>query len=241
MRHRISLLLAAVLGASTLTLLAPAPPASAWVVCAGTGTAFVTPGLLYPVLLGVGSPPAAGKDHWIDILIGNTNTLHSFGFGFDVGGCVHPPGGLGGGFASGVLLGYCGHSVGTGTVNGVLFAYVSAGGFLILTGHLVGLAYTTPTPGTASCLHLATNPPTATFALPGGATTFTIWGAAGVGFNCAADLTGIVTAPVSDTEVLIRLIDQDVLFQLILSELGVHVHLGLHFWYNRLCVGSPVL
>jgi hypothetical protein len=243
MRRRISLLLAAVLAGGTLALLSPAPPASAWLVCGGTGNATVSPGLLYPVLLGAGTIPGAGKDHPIDILIGNTNTLHSFNFGFNVGGCIHPPTpGLSSGFAAGVLLGYCGNSVGIGTIQGQLFAWIESGGIAIATGHFVATAYIIPTPGTGSCGHAATNPPTTTFALPGGATQFTLLGVAGVGVNCTPDLQMLIPGTPSDTEILIRLVDQDILVaQLGLSIFGIHVHVGVHFWWNHLCVGPPVL
>jgi hypothetical protein len=233
MRRRISLLLAALLAGGTLTLLAPAPPASAWIACAGTGNAAVTPGLLYPVAVNIGTGA-----NLIEVLIGKANDLHSFTFGSIVGGCVHPPStAVPQISAAGVLKGYCGHSVGTGTVNGQLFAYVSVGGTLLLTGHLVGIANAAPTPGTGSCLHAAT-PVDPTFGLPGGAAQFLI-NAAGIGFNCAADLTTLGTGLLpGDTEFLTRIIDIDTLVSPVIH---VSIHLGVHFWYNRLCVGSPVL
>src|SRR5687768_15182023 len=194
MRRRISLLLAAVMTGTTLLLFGPAKPASSVMVCAfGLGNVTVTPGLLYPVLVGLGA--ATGKDHLIDILIGDqVNTLHSFFLGISVGGCVHPPGtGLWLAGANGVLLGFCGHSTGTGTLNGETVAYVSAGTVLVATGGVVGMGTVTPAPftGTGSCEHVATGaplPPTTTFALPGGARHF-ILDAVGVGLNCGATTT----------------------------------------------------
>ena len=200
MRRRISLLLATVLAGTTM-LFGPTQPASAAVVCAiGNGTVTVTPGILYPVLLGLGA--AAGKDHLIDIKIGDQgNALHAFTLGVSVGGCVHVDASptLAPGAANGSLLGFCGHSTGTGTINGETFAYVSAGTFLVLTGGAVGLASAVPTPLTGSCGHVATGaplPPTTTFGLPGGATQFIVSGA-GLGLNCGGTtgVSQLVTVP----------------------------------------------
>jgi len=199
MRRRISLLLATVLAGTTM-LFGPTQPASAAVVCAiGNGAVTVTPGLLYPVLLGLG---ATAQDHFVDILIGNQTTpLHAFTLGISVGGCVHVDASptLAPGAANGSLLGFCGHSTGTGTINGETFAYVSAGTFLVLTGGAVGLASAVPTPLTGSCGHVATGaplPPTTTFGLPGGATQFIVSGA-GLGLNCGGTtgVSQLVTVP----------------------------------------------
>ena len=195
MRRRISLLLAAMLAGTTM-LFGPAQPASSVQLCTVVGgNVTVTPGLLWPVLLGLGAIPAPGKDHAIDVLIGNqANTIHGFTGNFGVAGtCVHVDGSpaLDPLVVNGSLLGFCGHSTGTGTINGETFAYVSAGGLLILTGGVVGTATAAPVPLTGSCWHVSTSAPfgpTTTFALPGGATQFLV-GGVGVGLNCSATTT----------------------------------------------------
>src|SRR5687767_11688944 len=184
MRKRISLLLAAVLACTTFSLLGPAPPASAAVTCGPTGTLRVTPGLLHPVLLGLGGAPAAGKDHAIDVLVGGQNVVHTFTLTFPT--CVHArvtplvlPG-----TGNGVLKGYCGFATGTGTLKGQPFSFTIVGNTLTATGHVVGKVTVNPVPViTGSCWHVATNPPTTTFALPGGATDFVVTGTL-VGLNC---------------------------------------------------------
>jgi hypothetical protein len=239
MRRRISLLLAAVLAGTTLMLFGPTQPANAVVVCAGQGTATVNPGLLYPILGGITGP---GKDHVVDILIGKDNTPSGFSISLDVGvGCTHvavPPT-TGPAAGAGILKGYCGHSSGTGAIGGQQFSYVSVGTFLILTGHVVGVASAIPTPGTGSCAHFEPVTP-----LPSGATQFLVTGA-GVGLNCNNAL------PAQET--LIRIVDQDVLVVVPgtntpplpptpeISLLGVHVHLGVHLYTTPICTEPDVM
>lgn len=228
MRRRISLLLAAMLAGTTLMLFGPAQPASAVVVCGGTGQAIVTPGLLYPILFGIGSPT---KTHTISILIGDQfNTLHGFTFSFAPGACVHGANTQLGASAAGVLKGYCGHSAGTGTFENQPFTYVSAGTLLILTGHVLGLANAIPVPLTGSCGHAEGPTPTTTFALPGGATVFQVQGA-GVGLNC--------TNPLGATETLVTTLN--ILELSPLQLLGVHVYIGAHYWTMGTCVPPGLL
>jgi hypothetical protein len=167
MKRKLAVLLAAMLAGATSMVLTPSP-AAATDVCAGTGTADVTPGLLYPVTANSG-PQAR-------LLIGDS-TQHTFSFGFTTGTCapnltkstVSP-------FATGVLLGYCGHSFGFGTTwNGHSFAWVSVGGTLVITGHLIGVVNAVPNPTIAgnSCIHVGTTADLAT----AGALTFIINGA----------------------------------------------------------------
>jgi hypothetical protein len=228
MRRRISILLAAMLAGTTLMLFGPSQPANAVVVCAGQGQATVNPGLLYPILGGI---TGAGKDHVVDILIGDHNITHGFSFMFTLGACVHPPGtGTSPVAGAGTLKGYCGHSSGTGTLGGQQFAYVSVGGTLILTGHVIGLANAVPAPGTGSCAHF--EPATQ---LPSGATVFLINGA-GVGLNCNNALPPI--------EILTRVLDQVVLVTEPVtgsSLLGVHVHLGVHESVMSPCTSPGLL
>src|SRR5687767_6182800 len=188
MRKRISLLLAAVLACTTFSLLGPAPPASAAVTCGPTGTLRVTPGLLHPVLLGLGGAPAAGKDHAIDVLVGGQNVVHTFTLTFPT--CVHArvtplvlPG-----TGNGVLKGYCGFATGTGTLKGQPFSFTIVGNTLTATGHVVGKVTVNPVPLTGSCLHVE-GPQTVTGSNPfrlatGGATDFVVTGTL-VGLNCA--------------------------------------------------------
>jgi hypothetical protein len=228
MRRRISILLAAALAGTTLMLFGPSQPANAVVVCGGNGTVRVNPGLLYPILGGI---TGAGKDHVVDILIGNMNTPSAFQVSLG-GACVHvrvPPT-VGPAQAAGTLLGYCGHSSGIGTIGGQQFSYVSLGTFLVLTGHVVGVATAIPAPGTGSCAHFEPATP-----LPSGATEFLVQGA-GVGLNCSNAL------PAQDT--LIRILDQVVLVVEPVtgsSVLGVHVHLGVHVWTTPVCTEPEVL
>lgn len=231
MRRRISLLLAAVLAGTTLMLLGPAQPASAVYACAGTGTATVLPGLLYPVLLGVGIPPASapGKDHTIDVLIGGDTVAHGFTFRFILGACEHPPSlpqaPTPPQTAAGTLRGYCGHSAGVGTFAGDPFTYISVGGTLLITGHVVGAARVDPILGTGSCVHVATPAGQPTFALPGGATDFLVNGAI-VGLNCTNAL------PATQT---LQSVSQLVLPT---QTVGAHVQLGVHFWTMGTCAPS---
>jgi len=226
MRRRISLLLAAVLAGTTLMLLGPAQPASALEVCAGQGTAAVTPGLLYPVLFGVLGPM---KDHLIDVLIGKPNTIHGFSITL-APGCVHPPSTTPTpSTATGTLKGYCGHSVGTGTLDGQAFSYVSFGTFLIITGHVVGAVSAIPAPGTGSCLHFDTPLPTPG-SLPSGAGSFIVTGAA-VKLNCANALPSAST--LVDVPQQLVLVVEPVTG---LSVLGIHVELHPHVYATTPCV-----
>jgi hypothetical protein len=231
MRRRISLLLVSVLAGTTLTLLGPTRPASAWVVCGGGGAATVAPGLKNPwaanVLTGA---------NLVEVLIGSANVVHAFAFGLTVGGCLHPPAPVAGLAAAGVLKGYCTHAAGIGTANGHLFAFILVGPLVILTGHLVGAFLAAPAPGTGSCIHLGT-PFAPTFGLPAGAAVFTLVGGF-VALNCTPGLQTSVPGTPFDTAVLQRLIDTDTLFSPLFH---VSVHVGLHFWWNQLCIGPPVL
>jgi len=204
-------------------------------VCAAVlGNVTVTPGLLYPILIGIGSPGTVppGLTHQIDILIGNqTQVIHTFTVSFPLPGCVHvdtsPT--VGPGVGNGTLKGYCGHSSGTGTIGGEQFAYVSAGTFLILTGHVVGLASAIPVPLTGSCLHAdgpTTVQPSNPFRLAtGGATEFIVSGA-GVGLNCLNTLT--------PTQTLVQPVNTLLLTQ----PVGIHFGLGVHLYTMGTCTPS---
>jgi hypothetical protein len=231
MRHRISVLLAAALAGTALVLLGPAQPSGAVLVCAGEGVVSVAPGLLYPVLGGITGGPM--KDHVVDVLIGDDNTTHGFVFSIGAGGaCVHvavPPT-VGSGIGHGVLKGYCGHSSGTGTLNGQPFSFIESGGVVLLTGHVVGGGHIMPALGTGSCAHFEPVTP-----LPSGATTFIVT-LVGAGLNCNNALP--------PQETLTRLIDQDFLVvepTTGISLLGIHVHLGLHTWTTPICTSPDVL
>lgn len=229
MRRRISLLLAVVLAGSTLTLFGPSQPASAMLVCGGSGTAFVTPGLLFPVLLGVLGGPA--KDHTIDILIGSPNIPHAVGWLFAPSTCVHtavppttrPLGGFG------ILRGYCGHAAGTGTLSGEPFAFVHLGTLLIFTGHFVGAGNVLLTSTTGSCLHVEAPLPTNPFALPAGATTVDFQ-LVGLGLNCTNAL------PPSETLMPLTLTSL-----LPTPTVGLHVTTGVHFYTMPQCTSPSIL
>jgi hypothetical protein len=227
MRRRLSLLLAATVAASTLVLLSPARPASAVVVCGGTGTMFVVPGLLFPVLLGVLGGPL--KDHPVDILIGDANSVRSFSLLFVAGVCTHirvPPTTFTfSGF--GRLKGFCGQAAGFGTIAGQPFSFLNFGTFVLVTGHFVGIATVTPTPGTGSCLHIETPVPTG-FSLPSGTTTIQFQ-FLGIGLNCSNAL------PVSET--LIRVATTLLLVQ----PVGVHVDYGIHFFTMPQCTSPDIV
>jgi hypothetical protein len=230
MRRRISVLLAAALAGTALVLLGPAPPSGAVVVCTGQGIVTVLPGLLFPVL---GGFTGARKDHVVDVLIGDTNIHHGFSVHLGTtGACVHAavPPTVGPAQGAGTLKGYCGHSSGTGTINGQLFSWIESGTVMLLTGHVVGGGNFAPVLGTGSCAHFEPVTP-----LPSGATEFLLT-LAGVGLNC--------TNALPPQETLIRVIDQDVLVVeplTGLSVLGVHVHLGIHLWTTPICTSPDVL
>lgn len=246
MRRRLSLLLATVLAGGMLTFLAPPQTAGAVKVCAGTGQAFVTPGLKGPIAVNLPATPIATTlplGTQLEILIGKANNLHSFFFNFGggAGGCSHPPNSplpteIA---AAGSLKGYCGHSSGTGTLSsGELFAWVSVGGLLIITGHIVGVVNAIPDPDstTGSCIHFH-NPVQHAWSLNNGATRFLITGAV-VGMNCLPGLVPLVPGTPQDTEFLQRIIDTSVLS----PDGSVHwwINLGIHFYWNHLCVGAPL-
>jgi hypothetical protein len=226
MRHRISVLLAAALAGTALVLLGPAQPAGAVLVCSGTGTVTVNPGLLVPVLGGI---TGAGKDHVVDILIGDHNTTHGFVFQFD--GCVHLPNPtIFRAVGAGTVKGYCGHSRGMGTLNGQPFSWIESGAGIVLTGHVIGKGYLIPAPGTGPCPHFEPVTP-----LPSGATEFILTLEA-IGLNCSNALP--------PQELLVRLVDQDVLVVeplTGLSVLGIHVHFGFHTWTMPPCTSPDVL
>lgn len=248
MRRRLSLLLATVLAGGTLTFLAPAQPVSAWTVCAvAGGTATVTPGLKYPVGVNLPTTPVLTTlplSDQLRILIGwpeapgEPNSLHGFTLTGLANVCTHGAATTSPVTASGTLLGFCGHSVGTGTVNpgGILFAYVSAGTFLILTGHLLGAVHAIPNPDstTGSCTHFH-NPVVHAWSLNNGATNFIVEGGA-VGLNCTG-LQPLVPGTPEDTEILITTVRQDTL----VANVHVWIYWGFHFYWNHQCVGNPIL
>lgn len=233
MRRRIPLLLLATLVGLALPVFAPAPSASAWIGCSGSGGASFSPGLLFPVLLGV-LANSGGKDHPFDILIGDTTVVHGFFMNLFSGVCAHvrvpTPQTFIAPTAAGVMTGWCGYSAGTGTWLGQPFSYIDVGGVHILTGHAVGVLHLVPAVGelnTRFCDHVETT-------VPGDLAT-----AGAVNFSA----TGVVAAlncsnSLPPTQTLFRLVDQDAL---IAQTLGVHIHVGLHFWTTQQCAGPPVL
>lgn len=153
MRRRLAALLAATLVAGALAALAPAGPASATTaVCAGNGSASVTPGLLYPiglplVTLNLRTPATLGQR--VIVTFNNELQSSSWSFNLDTGTC---PGLM----ASGTLKGYCGHSTGSGFTNtGHLLAWTSIGGLLLITNEVTGAVNAIPDPLNPdnSCLH----------------------------------------------------------------------------------------
>jgi hypothetical protein len=137
MKRRLALLAGAAM-LSTLGILAPASPVSATAeadVCAGVGDAFLSLGLSYPVTAEGPQPP----------------NLVSFFFNLSLGACAALPEGLS---ATGTLHGWCGHSTGQGvTNNGASFHFVSAGGTLVVYGHVAGTVNAVPDLLSGSCLN----------------------------------------------------------------------------------------
>jgi hypothetical protein len=121
---RIAMLLSAATVATAVAMFAPASPVSADTdVCAGTGTAQLSGGLVYPAI----DPNARNV---------------GFSFSFSAGACVAKPEGL---FASGTVSGWCGLSSGRGaTHQGHRFAWLGVGGELVLTGEVVGVVNAVP-------------------------------------------------------------------------------------------------
>ena len=154
MLRRIGTLAAAAFMGTALVAVIPASPASASTeVCVGQGTA-TTGALYYP-----GFPPV-------------TTTPNTVGYAFTldgVGFCLPSLGTLS---AAGTLTGWCGHSTGTGTVDGHHnYSHVSAGSFLVVlpTGSVPG--------GTAVGLVNAVPDATAGQSCITGATRFIVTGA----------------------------------------------------------------
>lgn len=240
MRRRSSLLLAMTLTATCFTVLAEAPPASAIVVCAGTGKAFVTDaagrGMLFPVASWI---QTTGTNHTVLVKIGDNNPVYNFSFGFfPPGGCFHPsPDGTvdtskGAFFPTivGTVKGYCGFSTGTGTfpVNGSLFAWVDIGGLGVITGHVVGIATGTANAAKGeSCTH---NTPAA-LGPGGGALSFVV--------NLTVVLLNCNSLPPT-TETLVPTLTQIVLTHIAVAGqlVAVHVssHIGFHTFTNQPCV-----
>lgn len=243
MKRRLSLSLVMMLAGGTLAILAPAQPAQAWMVCAGGGTAIVTPGL--KVSAGVNLPTTPFNftplplPTQLEILIGKPNVIHGFIFLFGLGACTHGGATFFGLGATGTLKGYCDHASGTGTTFlGQLFAYISSGTVLVLTGHIVGIGTVTANPDatTGSCIHFH-NPSNHAWSLNWGATSFLVEGFA-VGLNCSG-LEPLLPGTPQDFEFLQRVVDTDVLLPF--PPVHMRVNYGIHFYWNHICLGNPIL
>jgi hypothetical protein len=149
MKRRCSLLLSAVLATAAAVVL-PVSPASAGVgVCAGTGDAFLTSGLLFPitVLTPVLTP---GLPHPLHVTVVNQPVTTGFTFALSIGTCVNsnaPT--LKSVFATGVVSGWCGLASGAGIIAGkpgLDFAFIAVGPVIVLTGGLVGVVNATEDP-----------------------------------------------------------------------------------------------
>ena len=188
MRRRIAILASAVLAAvPALVTLGSSQPASATGVCAGTGTASLSVGLVYPLsdtTVNTGGPVPG---------LTTTVTVHglrtaNFGLTITTGACSDGTSLS----ATGTLHGWCGHSAGTGVSgDGHLFGYTSAGSILVVTGGLVGVAHAAPdTVGGQSC-NGATSP---------GASVFIVAGAVAK-VHCTTDVlsTGLTGIPATQT------------------------------------------
>jgi hypothetical protein len=138
MKRRMAMLAAVAAVSGLVTVLAPSTsPAQAAIhgVCAGTGTAHVDSPLFYPVNSTTTSLPLSP---------------HSANFTFHLNGTVAvcvtgttPT--LGGPSAVGTVHGWCGLSVGSGTlVGGGSFSWVGIGSFLLITGEVSGLVNASP-------------------------------------------------------------------------------------------------
>lgn len=221
MRRRFAMLLSIALAFAGVLVVGPSTPAAAD-VCAGQGTATVTPGLLAPLFPIIAQLP----DGSVTIsVLQDSFAASSFAFGLSAGACAP---GLGGITATGTLRGYCGHSGGAGTDDaGHLFGWISIGGTLLITGEITGAVQATPDPLLAgnSCFTSHT-----------GATSFIVVGAANR-INCA-------TNTLNTTDVLMPILSQILLTTTTVAGTTVNLHiggLGVHVTgHEHVCVGSPL-
>ncbi|HEX2039702.1 MAG TPA: hypothetical protein VHF47_08225 [Acidimicrobiales bacterium] len=141
MRNRRAVLFVTLVLGSWLGALTPVSPASAQDACTGTGSSSVgSPGLFYPW---VGTSATTYGLSGAEVTLHPLPKLLPFSFSVSaVGICAL------GTFpvsTSGLISGWCGHAWGVGvTSDGLRFAWVDAGGKLIVTGGLVGTMSYTP-------------------------------------------------------------------------------------------------
>lgn len=226
MRRRLAMLSAVVLVSAGALGPGPTNPASATNVCAGLGTATVTPGLLAPIVPLTGSLPSLNTSIWLLL-----DALETSAFVFGIG----PTGGICTSgtatqtiTATGTVNGYCGHSAGSGVDDqGHVFGWVGVGTLLVITGELTGAVIANPNP---------TNPSTSCFNGHGGATDFIVTGAV-LRTNCAGSntlTTLLTTVPVVPSLGLPLYTIPIVNINVHVGGFAVNVHGSAHA-----CVGIP--
>lgn len=235
MRRRIASLLAVGLLAAVIGVLVPSSPASGGVhVCGGAGTATTGAGLLYPVSA---VPPVTGLlpplPHPHIVVHQATNT--TFGFEFSIAGaCANtnptPPGPGNVKLtvtANGVVSGWCGLSSGSGVLNlgaSPRFAWIGIGGFLVLTGGLIGIVNAVPNVAAGeSCNGLPHQ----------GADNFIVTGAAIAFDHCALKSKGLtpVTVPTGGLTT-VNLLPA--------ATVSIHSEGNWHIW-TKVCAPTPLL
>ena len=129
---------------TALVGLTSSAPAVAQNVCFGQGNLFTGAPFFYPSPTVVGTNIGFREVH-----------ITSFAMTFTTHACIHVPNATTSKAvtASGMATGWCGLSTGAGTTgNGHPFAWIGAGSFLILTGHVTGVMNIMPdVPGGQSC------------------------------------------------------------------------------------------
>jgi hypothetical protein len=149
MKRRMAMLAAVAAVSGIVTMFSPSSPAQAAVhaVCAGTGNANLDNTLFYPVNSTTTGIPLSPR---------SANFTFHLGEDGNVGVCLTgttPT--VGGPSATGTVHGWCGLSVGSGTVTGAgsTFSWIGIGSFLLVTGEVSGLVNASPNLlGGDSCL-----------------------------------------------------------------------------------------
>lgn len=122
------------------TLVFVSPEGASADLCVGSGIANVNPGLLAP-----GQPIVfTSGGTTVVTLLNDGYSESAFAFSLSVGACVPLTNTFN---ASGVLRGYCGHSVGWGLDTfGHLFGWMEVGSYALVTGGLTGMVGIKPDP-----------------------------------------------------------------------------------------------
>jgi hypothetical protein len=139
MKRRMATLAALATLAGIMTVFVPSSPTQAAVhaVCAGTGNAHLSAPLFYPVNPTTTTIPLSPRSA--------NFTFHLNGL---AAACVTVPGATvtGGPSATGTVHGWCGFSVGSGTVTGggQAFSWIGIGSMLVVTGNATGVVNASP-------------------------------------------------------------------------------------------------